>query len=373
MQRILCVHQGAELYGSDRSFASAVNGLKKTNKVDVVLPFNGELVEYLDKNNGQIWFNSNGILRKKDVKKILNFLFNTVRGVKYYFHLYKRYDVIYINTVVMLSALVAAMFYRFCSKKEIFCHVREIPTGRQLSFFKMLFKIIGVRLIYNSVATYKAFNLPGDVVYNGVPDPTREFDEKNIQYDSYNIKLLLIGRINTWKGHQLLIDSLINANEHSKGELPFQLRIVGSAFEGYEFLLDELKTKINDNNLQNNVKFYEFAKNPSEHFSWANYIIVPSSKPEPFGRVAVEAFAMQRPVIAANHGGLSEIVTHGSDGFLFHPNNVHELVETLLSLTNITEPEYQILSNNARAKYEALFSESKYQYNLINIILGKNK
>ncbi|MFS7582406.1 hypothetical protein ACJ8A3_01465 [Klebsiella pneumoniae] len=36
MQRILCVHQGAELYGSDRSFASAVNGLKKTNKVDVV-------------------------------------------------------------------------------------------------------------------------------------------------------------------------------------------------------------------------------------------------------------------------------------------------------------------------------------------------
>ncbi|WP_220384140.1 hypothetical protein, partial [Klebsiella pneumoniae] len=86
--------------------ASAVNGLKKTNKVDVVLPFNGELVEYLDKNNGQIWFNSNGILRKKDVKKTLNFLFNTVRGVKYYLHLYKRYDVIYINTVVMLSALV---------------------------------------------------------------------------------------------------------------------------------------------------------------------------------------------------------------------------------------------------------------------------
>ncbi|WP_124045156.1 hypothetical protein [Klebsiella pneumoniae] len=117
MQRILCVHQGAELYGSDRSFASAVNGLK-TNKVDVVLPFNGELVEYLDKTMGKYGL----IAMVFCVKRCKNtkFLFNTVRGVKYYLHLYKRYDVIYINTVVMLSALVAAMFYRFCSKRKYF-------------------------------------------------------------------------------------------------------------------------------------------------------------------------------------------------------------------------------------------------------------
>ncbi len=150
MQRILCVHQGAELYGSDRSFASAVNGLKKQIRLMLFCPSMVNLSSISIKTMGKYGLIAM-VFCVKRCKKILNFLFNTVRGVKYYFHLYKRYDVIYINTVVMLSALVAAMFYRFCSKKKIFCHVREIPTGRQLSFFKMLFKIIGVRLIYNSV------------------------------------------------------------------------------------------------------------------------------------------------------------------------------------------------------------------------------
>ncbi|UIZ73212.1 hypothetical protein HRV96_07960 [Raoultella ornithinolytica] len=56
MERILCVHQGAELYGSDRSFLSAVNGLKKSNQVDVVLPFHGELVDFLEKEPGIILY-----------------------------------------------------------------------------------------------------------------------------------------------------------------------------------------------------------------------------------------------------------------------------------------------------------------------------
>lgn len=370
MERILCVHQGAELYGSDRSFLSAVNGLKKSSHVDVVLPFYGELVEFLEKEPGDICYNKNGILRKKDVKKIFTFLFDTVKGIKYYFQKYKNYDIIYINTVVMLSALVAAMFYRFSSKKKIFCHVREIPTGKQLLFFKFLFKIIGVKLIYNSVATYKAFNLPGDVVYNGVSDLHETLDTGKKHYASDEIKLLLIGRINTWKGHQLLIDAIINAKEHFKGAMPFQVRIVGSAFEGYEYLLAELEEKVNKNHLQDNVSFFGFTKNPAEHFSWANYIVVPSSKPEPFGRVAVEAFAMSRPVIAANHGGLSEILTDKNDGFLFSPNNVQELVSILTYLTNITESKYQILSINAREKYEKMFSENKYQNDIIKIILG---
>ncbi|WP_409034438.1 glycosyltransferase family 4 protein [Raoultella ornithinolytica] len=370
MERILCVHQGAELYGSDRSFLSAVNGLKKSNQVDVVLPFHGELVDFLEKEPGIILYNKDGILRKKDIKRIFTFLFDTAKGIKYYFKKYKDYDIIYINTVVMLSALVASMFYRFSSKKKIFCHVREIPTGKQLLFFKFLFKIVGVKLIYNSVATCKAFNLPGDVIYNGVSDLNEPLDKEKKHYTSDNVKLLLIGRINTWKGHQLLIDSIINAKEQLKGAMPFQVRIVGSAFEGYEYLLNELKEKVNQNDLQDNITFFDFAKNPAEHFSWADYIVVPSSKPEPFGRVAVEAFAMSRPVIAANHGGLSEILTDKNDGFLFSPNNVRELVSILLFLTNITESDYKTLSINARAKYEKMFSEHKYQNDIIKIILG---
>ncbi|UIZ73213.1 glycosyltransferase family 4 protein [Raoultella ornithinolytica] len=171
-------------------------------------------------------------------------------------------------------------------------------------------------LIYNSVATCKAFNLPGDVIYNGVSDLNEPLDKEKKHYTSDNVKLLLIGRINTWKGHQLLIDSIINAKEQLKGAMPFQVRIVGSAFEGYEYLLNELKEKLIKTIYKIISLFLILRRILLNTFHGADYIVVPSSKPEPFGRVAVEAFAMSRPVIAANHGGLSEILTDKNDGFL---------------------------------------------------------
>ncbi len=50
--------------------------------------------------------------------------------------------------------------------------------------------------------------------------------------------MLLIGRINTWKGQSLLIDALEKLSE--KSDFSFNARIVGSPFEGYEYLEAEL-------------------------------------------------------------------------------------------------------------------------------------
>ena len=39
-------------------------------------------------------------------------------------------------------------------------------------------------------------------------------------------------------------------------------------------------------------------------YGWADLVIAPSTRPEAFGRVAVEAGAMAKPVVAAAHGGI---------------------------------------------------------------------
>jgi glycosyltransferase involved in cell wall biosynthesis len=57
--------------------------------------------------------------------------------------------------------------------------------------------------------------------------------------------------------------------------------------------------------------------------------LVPSTEPEPFGLVAVEAMLAGKPVIGANHGGLTEIVVHEATGLLVKPGDVVSLGEAM--------------------------------------------
>jgi starch synthase len=47
-------------------------------------------------------------------------------------------------------------------------------------------------------------------------------------------------------------------------------------------------------------------------------LLLPSSE-EPFGRVLVEAMALEVPVLATEVGGPNEILEHGREGFLLPP------------------------------------------------------
>ena len=57
-------------------------------------------------------------------------------------------------------------------------------------------------------------------------------------------------------------------------------------------------------------------------------MVVPSTKPEPFGLVAIEAMAYKKPVIAAQHGGLAEILTQNT-GIYFRANDASSLAEAI--------------------------------------------
>ncbi|TIV30126.1 MAG: glycosyltransferase family 1 protein, partial [Mesorhizobium sp.] len=57
--RIACVHQGYELYGSDRSFAESVAALRAAfpaAEIEVVLPREGPIVEILKPHASRIVF-----------------------------------------------------------------------------------------------------------------------------------------------------------------------------------------------------------------------------------------------------------------------------------------------------------------------------
>lgn len=136
----------------------------------------------------------------------------------------------------------------------------------------------------------------------------------------------MIGRINAWKGQKFLLQALLRSQRR------IQLRIVGSAIDAQVHLVEELHHIARSLPEGVSCEFFGFCEDPSEHYRWCHYVVVPSTSPEPFGRVAIEGFSYGKPVIAAAHGGLTEIVEHGQDGFLFEPASQVALAQTIEGL-----------------------------------------
>ena len=95
----------------------------------------------------------------------------------------------------------------------------------------------------------------------------------------------------------------------------------------------------------------------SLEYERADVMIVPSDRPEPFGLVAIEAFARSRPVIASAAGGLLEIVTPGRDGWLFPPRDVDALAAVL---TSLSPAAVQAAAEAARETYEERFTVDRF-------------
>jgi glycosyltransferase involved in cell wall biosynthesis len=91
----------------------------------------------------------------------------------------------------------------------------------------------------------------------------------------------------------------------------------------------------------------------------ADVVVVPSTKPEPFGRVAIEAMGLQRPVIAAAHGGLTEIVADGETGILVRPCDAEALAAAMSALLH--DPALRARMGGAgRNRQQRYFSSSRY-------------
>jgi glycosyltransferase involved in cell wall biosynthesis len=61
-------------------------------------------------------------------------------------------------------------------------------------------------------------------------------------------------------------------------------------------------------------------------------------KPEPFGRVIIEAMAMGKPVVASRAGGPPEIITHEENGLLVPPHEDEPLAGAIARL--LTDREF---------------------------------
>jgi glycosyltransferase involved in cell wall biosynthesis len=88
----------------------------------------------------------------------------------------------------------------------------------------------------------------------------------------------------------------------------------------------------------------------------SDVVVSASTDPEAFGRVAAEAGAMGRPVIATDHGGARETVLARRSGLVVPPGDPAALAAALGTLVTTSEEQRYRMGTEGRAHVRARFS-----------------
>ncbi|CAK9042071.1 Translation initiation factor IF-3 [Durusdinium trenchii] len=131
--------------------------------------------------------------------------------------------------------------------------------------------------------------------------------------ENWGFRVLLPGRLTSWKGHELAVEAVAKMKtwRASGNDQGLTLVFCGGA-QGRDDYETALRALIEERGVRDMVHLVGDCADMPAAYAWADLVIAPSTRPEAFGRVAVEAGAMRTPVIAANHGGAMETIVDGA-------------------------------------------------------------
>jgi len=173
--------------------------------------------------------------------------------------------------------------------------------------------------------------------------------------------IMLPARPTGWKGADVLIDACAMMQDRH-----FLVLLVGAA-DGAPKFQSALVRRIEEAGLREKVRLCPSQDDMPAALMLADVIAMPSITPEPFGRVAVEALAMGRPVVAFDHGGVVETVEHGVTGWLASPGDAEGLAECLRQALDLKVKDRRQMSKTARARMEECFSTQQMCAKTISI------
>jgi len=205
------------------------------------------------------------------------------------------------------------------------------------------------------------------VIFRGINvdyfDPTTkiESDEKKL-LTKWNIEkdkkiILLPGRLTSWKGQEVFIEA-VNLVNIELGYEAFYAVILGSD-QGRDLYKKKLIRLSEQYRLTNQVRFIDHCKDMALAYKVSDIVVSASIEPEAFGRVAVEAQSMERPIIASNIGGSNETIIDEKTGFLYEAGNAKSLSKKILKLLYLDETLLKSIGIQGRKNIVQKFNVEK--------------
>ena len=205
------------------------------------------------------------------------------------------------------------------------------------------------------------------VIFRGIntdyydPKKIKEQDEVQLinkwKIDKEKKVILLPARITAWKGHEIFLEALnkLKINEPQK---KFIAVILGSD-QGRKIYKKRLIRLVEQYRLINDVIFIDNFELMPIAYKISDIVISSSIEPEAFGRVAVEAQAMEKPIIASNIGGSNETIIDEKTGFLYPSGNSDLLSQKLSHIFDLNDETLKSMGIEGRKNVIKKFNVEK--------------
>ena len=188
-----------------------------------------------------------------------------------------------------------------------------------------------------------------------------EIDEKNLlkkwEIDKEKKIILLPGRLTSWKGQEMFIESL-NLVKIELGYEAFHAVILGND-QGRDLYKKKLIRLTEQYRLTNQIKFIDHCKDMALAYKVSDIVISASIEPEAFGRVAVEAQSMEKLIIASNIGGSNETIINEKTGLLFEAGDPNSLSKKIIRAVTMDDNSYKIMGKEGRKNITKKFNVEK--------------
>jgi len=246
-----------------------------------------------------------------------------------------------------VNDIISADFFPWPARAAFLWHARRGPAKLvTVSEFARI-ALLRAGLAASRVAT----------IHNGIPLGRYQKTARGLlrqQWGLPDTELLvgIVGRFTPWKGQEFFL-RLAQAWIQQQAAGHFVL--AGQAFNEEQAFETGLRSFVAEQGLGRRVHFAPFLADIAAALSDLDIVVHASLRPEPFGRVIIEAMAVGAPVIAANDGGVPEIVEHGVNGLLAAPGNLEAYLEQLHQLASSAQLRSQ-LGGAGRQSVEARFT-----------------
>lgn len=202
------------------------------------------------------------------------------------------------------------------------------------------------------IATFHGFSNPFSVVINNGIKPfnvSKENLREELGIDNSSFIITSVGTLEPRKNQKYLLEVMLNL---LKKDHTYVLLLIGDGQDR-----PEIEKVISKNCMQKNIKLLGFRPDVQKLLAVSDLYCHPAMM-ESFGIAIVDAFAQGLPVIAAPVGGIPEIITHGTTGFLINstPDKIKEYVYQIETLRK-NQFLYRTISTNAKKYFLSNLTE----------------
>lgn len=278
-------------------------------------------------------------------------------------------DIVHVHTD---ESILAALFYAKIKKVPVVVTYHGDVIGPSSGFlFKLLVyfhnKLID-RLLFNAniiispskhyigeskfLKKYKdkCIAIPNGIDIEKFNIPYTKIESRNKLKFSLSEKIILfVGTLHKFKGPQVLIkamDKILKSIPNTK------LVFVGKEHpKGYIGELEMLSKKLGIEKHVNFVGFVRDVFRKTLFYKAADVFVLPSTGPEIFGIVNLEAMACSVPIVASKIGGIPDVVKDGENGLLVSPGDSAALADAIIYLLE-NESVREKMGKNGRKKAE---------------------